>query len=797
MNLLKNGGFETDWSDGGTHTAFVFDPDGNFVEDREAGNIFTPPHWYAFFKEGLPSGGFPHDPPNKEGWCQPEIRDAWKSHDAVRVAEGEKAILLFTFFRVHDAGFLQRIDAEPGQKLRLTARAHAWSNSKDGPHPDDPRWSEGPGYDAGYLLEGDTDDDAWRNFTFWLGLDPTGGSNPYASTVVWGRGAHIYNRHAQAPSVEVVAKSEYVTVFLRSRTLWRYKHNDSYWDDVALTEVESPARQYSRTYVLFSPRMSAHECCGVLQKHYGARHSLGWSADDAAVDAPEVRERHIVCYRPQDWPDGKQGLLDFWNRYYPGVDSIEWVDESQHPEILLCQCDQQWRDVRIPGCDKTLCKAGCLVTDVAMAQRYLGIDANATPLTVIEALGETGFYNCNLLWGMEHFRQKTGLQLRRSWNRDAVINWLSQPDHVAFAEVSPASYQHFVFVPRYDDERGDFWILDPWLCLEGWLRDHYTGVDSWRLVEKVAPSEPQYPKPAEFLSLHIQARSEGDEEYIAAVKPEWVKLVENMQWAREWIKPISPGTKVLYRHCVNNYDPYFNHSGGLRAGARLYLEQILDSLIAEAEWIDAVEGVNETIGTGDVDGIKRTVEFECHYADHLHAELGDAVAPCLLNPGVGNPQHGEETALLLPAAEKVVELNGYLGGHTYIGFRSADHYCTIPDEVRHFSMRPLLSWDVEFAKKGIFPRYLFTEGGGIYVAPNGSMPSAEAGWLYKDTCGGDWGWYKSKLLEYHQLVADWNAQHGNRCRGQCIFTFGGGEEWKAFRISREQLEDLARSLGTG
>jgi len=231
-NILRNGGFEAAWDEGESHHCLVVPIDAD-VYETDIGNIFTPPGWVTWFK---------HDP---GAWDQPEVRDAWASQDERRARSGEKGILLFTFYRRHDAGFFQQVSVEPGQRLRLTAWAHAWSNSKDGPHADDGRWSEGPGYDAGYLLEGsDTPEDSpgtpddWINFSFYVGIDPTGGTDPTSGNVVWGQGAHIYNEYAQVPAVEAVAESDTVTVFLRSCTRWPFKHNDAYWDDAALVVVE-------------------------------------------------------------------------------------------------------------------------------------------------------------------------------------------------------------------------------------------------------------------------------------------------------------------------------------------------------------------------------------------------------------------------------------------------------------------------------------------------------------------------------------------------------------------------------
>jgi len=224
-NWLKNGGFEADWGDEKSHRCLIFPKDGG-PHEKDVGNIFTPPAWVTWFR---------HDPGT---WDQPEVRDAWATHDPRRVHGGQKGMLLFTFFRKHDAGFLQQVQVTPGTRLRLAAWAHAWSNHKDGPNPDDGRWSEGPGREAGFVLEGETTNSDWRNFTFYVGIDPTGGTNPLADTVVWGQGAHIYNEYAQVPSVEATAQADTVTVFLRSRTLWPFKHNDAYWDDAELVALD-------------------------------------------------------------------------------------------------------------------------------------------------------------------------------------------------------------------------------------------------------------------------------------------------------------------------------------------------------------------------------------------------------------------------------------------------------------------------------------------------------------------------------------------------------------------------------
>ena len=233
-SLLSNGGFEMGWGIDASHRCLIFPVDGEPYE-TDVGNIFTPPDWLTWFR---------HEP---GVWDQPEVRDAWRYIDPHRVRTGEKAVLLFTFNRRHDAGFLQQVQVKPGQRLRLTAFAHAWSNHSLPGYEwcaDDGRCSCGVGRETIAIpadrippLNGDPWNDAVGNFLFSVGIDPMGGTDPYADTVEWGNSWAIYNGYAQQLSVEVEAEGGTITVFLRSVTLWPFKHSDAYFDDVVLLDV--------------------------------------------------------------------------------------------------------------------------------------------------------------------------------------------------------------------------------------------------------------------------------------------------------------------------------------------------------------------------------------------------------------------------------------------------------------------------------------------------------------------------------------------------------------------------------
>lgn len=232
INLLQNAGFEGEWW---RETA-----SGKFY-----GEIFVPKPWVAFWREGT---SVPHDPANQTGYGRPEFQIISREVPfltPLRIRTGSHAVKLFTFYRIHDAGLYQQVQGiQPGSRLRGTAWAHAWSSSAD-----DAASSDGVGSRSIFVRASDPipeplgAESSLLNFTFSLGIDPKGGTDPWSANVVWGEGAHIYNGYAQVPPVEVVAATSTVTLFLRSSVLWPLKHCDAYLDDaqlVAVGEVSAP-----------------------------------------------------------------------------------------------------------------------------------------------------------------------------------------------------------------------------------------------------------------------------------------------------------------------------------------------------------------------------------------------------------------------------------------------------------------------------------------------------------------------------------------------------------------------------
>ena len=132
-----------------------------------------------------------------------------------RINSGNYAVQLFTFYRNQDAGFYQVVSGlEPGATVQFSAYAHGYSCNDSG----DP-------YTCG---------DSW-NQVFRVGIEPNGSADAFSPGVVWSADQRAPDTFQLiGPVTAQVGGSGTVTVFLRSKTKWQYKHQDAYWDDTSL-----------------------------------------------------------------------------------------------------------------------------------------------------------------------------------------------------------------------------------------------------------------------------------------------------------------------------------------------------------------------------------------------------------------------------------------------------------------------------------------------------------------------------------------------------------------------------------
>ena len=554
-----------------------------------------------------------------------------------------------------------------------------------------------------------------------------------------------------------------------------------------------PRIQYERTYVLLPPSAGVAWVEAVICATWDEkRYTIGGSADDAGIGDFDVRR--VIAVNPGGWPGD---LRAFFEEHYPGVQyapieattpeelrqKLASGESSPWQQYLLWQCDPRWEGERFgaTSCASTICQDGCYITNLAMTQRIYGIKADASPVTVDEALGPGGYSSCRALWSA--VEAQCSIKIQSSGNLDDHL----AAGGVAMIEVLPTSLEHFVLA--VEKQGDDYLVLDSWRNEVALLSKRYSGIESFRLLSKVETSPPPLPTGRELVSVHIQGNSSAAADYIQRVQPAVVKLVMGMERA-QWVKSVSPDTLVVYRQWVRNQGEFWEDPDPHR-GARRYLETFLDSLHRNAQWIDYVETVNETIATGDTAGIQRTAAFDAAFCEALQEE-GLPARPVILTAGVGNPQHGDEVRLMLPAVRACVATGGAVGYHSYWGAR-VDGYCSMSDAWEHFGGRALESWDPVFRSAGLYPHYLFGEGGAVYIS-GGHMPSSEAGWGYKETLNGDAQKYVAQILEFRRRLMEWNQHHGNRALGATLFTAGGGQDWRHFELTANVLGPLADAV---
>lgn len=207
-NLLVNGGFE-----GGQHPS-------------EIDSIQVPDGWTAFYR---PIGTeILYDINNKDGYQRPEMKVISRDPpytNPPRVADGSHAFTITGDQRAFDAGIYQTVTVTPGDVLCLTGGAQAWSN----------RFSDDP-----FSSTLDTLDDE-RNANFQLGVDLQGGTDPFSLNVQWGEVTHQYNLYKPMNAVQVTAAGPSITVFVRGFMLWRFDHNELFFDDILLARKGLPS----------------------------------------------------------------------------------------------------------------------------------------------------------------------------------------------------------------------------------------------------------------------------------------------------------------------------------------------------------------------------------------------------------------------------------------------------------------------------------------------------------------------------------------------------------------------------
>jgi LysM repeat protein len=199
-NLLQNPGFEGEYSTYHPQTAQEHaDCPGGYCN-----TVQVPAGWRPWWAKEWDTD------------VNPEFKAATQPF-ANRIHSGDRAAQYFSFYRTHKAGFLQQATVPANATVQFTVWGQAWVSNDD---------------------SGGSDHNAAINMR--VGIDPTGGTNPYSGNVVWSGTLQPYDAYQQF-SVQAQAQGSTVTVFTYSAPSFPVKHNDVYWDDAALVVVGAGA----------------------------------------------------------------------------------------------------------------------------------------------------------------------------------------------------------------------------------------------------------------------------------------------------------------------------------------------------------------------------------------------------------------------------------------------------------------------------------------------------------------------------------------------------------------------------
>jgi len=130
-----------------------------------------------------------------------------------RLKGGSQALQYFTFHSSHTAGVWQTVTVPANAVLKFSVWGQAWSSASDKTFSDFP-----------------------SPVNMRIGIDPTGGNNPFSGSIVWSASTNPYDNY-QLFEIEATAQGDKVTVFMWSQPTEARKHNDIYWDESSLVVV--------------------------------------------------------------------------------------------------------------------------------------------------------------------------------------------------------------------------------------------------------------------------------------------------------------------------------------------------------------------------------------------------------------------------------------------------------------------------------------------------------------------------------------------------------------------------------
>lgn len=578
-----------------------------------------------------------------------------------------------------------------------------------------------------------------------------------------------------------------------------------------MAERGVPREQYKRTYHVIDGTVPVEEAVALFREIWSDNPAtVGPSYDDAGVGDLDYRTAVLHSVPPERWAE----FLAWYEKHYPGVEVLfparpvpglpdPWDRDITHELVRNNNCTGSLAN---GWWQRTLDQIVGLTVHHTLsnsphntARWYIHKDAQGRPsIPYAIWITQTGEILKCLDFTEGNWHDHTGHKnVHLSIGAAGRLHEYPPTDcqMEALVKVSAWAVRHPEMNITLDMVKGhqDYYRTDCPGWHTGWKHEFYTLLYD-ELGEKEEPPpdpapEPPAPTPLKgvFTSFHAQAHAQGDMEYVRAVKPMVWKSCHQAGMARA-VQQASPDTLFLYRKVYNDWYKYVYGYDDLAMAARDFIRWLMpeireiDTVMSGKQWM--IEGLNETIATGATEDIRRVVEFESQFAYQI-AALPYNVVPCLLNTAVGNPQHGRETEMLIPAAIASIETGGAMGYHPY--WPHGPEGTWLEEDWEHFAGRWDASWDKTFRAHGVRPRYVLTESGPI--GRNNHHLDALLGWRWVD----DWRRTLDEIIRFEKLCRGTVAAKEGRLLGHTLFTTGN-VGWELFQYRRPEFEELAAAL---
>lgn len=546
------------------------------------------------------------------------------------------------------------------------------------------------------------------------------------------------------------------------------------------TDQPQPTPSYESTMLVMPKQYTLKQGRRLMGREWTKGRTMGKSIHDGCVLGHPV----LVDFTPQQ----KQDHLDWIGDNYPDVlDDVEFMSTyNGWQQYALGQRQPAWRDTKFGPGECTFGVEGCFMCGLASAQRILGIDDDATPLSIDAKLHPDGYaHPCNPKHTIITERLGMDIQPRYSDVERYTDEALSD-GCVVLTEVEPQERQHFVVI--VEKRAGEYIAIDPYFGDVITFSERYPGIESIRVLRKKKPvvDEPQYESVLNP-SVHAQVEIEGLPRFVNYVGG--IKLVDIVGAVGHF----DPDVFVLFRKWLPHQAQYYGVEGS-RALCHEHLFPILDHY---GDKVNAIEtSMNEEIGPGGQDQRDKNLyimetEMETIRLIHKRYDGKTKVVACNAGPGAFPLDWISDFD---PLFKLLSDTGGYFGDHTYIPAKRMPDGSIMYWISEWYSMRTKFILDYARERNWFF-QILGTEHGliGGEMGDDGNLHmNPGAGWRSDLCIGGDWEAHNDIIFEAESEFNRLNTRYGNAYSHRFLFTIAF--DWDNFQYWTEELDSLMHNL---